>query len=103
MLAHDALLDDAAIACFGEEVIFHADTGNVPARAIYRAPWEGTALGGIIVERADPSIDMRLADWQALDMQADDEVTVRGVRYTILEYPADDGGMVHISLAKYQA
>lgn len=77
---------------------------------LYRAPWSGTAVGGVPVDRPEPVIFFRYAEFLAIGPEAGNlisEVPVEGIDadmpqpMTILDWQPDDGGMVKVRLGGY--
>ncbi len=94
-------LRSGILASFGEPVIVTVGGVEHPLTAAFLQAHVGQDIGGVPVNRPDPQIVLRTADWEAIEAQREDIVTRNGIRYTVVDpQPADDG-LTTVILRRY--
>lgn len=94
-------LRSGILASFGEPVIVTVGGVEYPLTAAFLAPHVSQDLGSVPVNRPDPQIVAKTADWAATEAGNEDTVTRGGVRYTVVDVQPDDAGLVQITLRRY--
>lgn len=107
MSGSPSMWDDLNAACveaFREEqqVVFLVGAAEIGVEVAYQAPYEGTDVNGMPVERPDHTLHLETALLPAGTVEGG-EVRVRGRVMTITEISGDDGGMTRLLLAEYRA
>lgn len=101
----DALVNRASVETFGEPVTFRVGGRDVPARAVFELRPDEAELGAAPLDSLLPSLLMPIAALRATGARNGDMVTVRGVRYTLIDGMddpvTDAGGMARIQLRAY--
>lgn len=100
----DALVNDA-MDVFREEVVFAVRGASVSSRAEVILESEADSVGTSPIDAVATGLEIPLAELRRVGARAGGFVTVRGVKYTLLE-DADDpvvdaGGMARISIRQY--
>jgi hypothetical protein len=101
-------LPDGVLNIFGEKMQVEVRGVRTELTLAFSAPFVGLGLGGVAIERPNPQVVGRAAEWNATGAQPGDSV-IRGAsefdagqRYTVVDVPPpDDAGFVTVTLRKY--
>lgn len=100
MVDYSGMLD-GLLASFGEPVTVAVGGADFPLTAAFLEPYVGTALGGVPINRPNPTLVARTDEWGETGAKAGDIVLRLGKRYTVIDaQPSDDGGTT-VNMRKY--
>jgi hypothetical protein len=92
---------DGLLASFGEQVLVNVSGADFPITAAFLHPYVGTAIGGVPVNRPNPQIVARTADWNETGAKNGDKVLRSGIEYTVVNPEPSDDGATTVTLRKY--
>lgn len=93
----------AVLSSFGQTVTVTVGGVDTPLTAAFLAPHRGANLAGVPVDRPEPLLLAKLADWEVTDADNGDTVTIGEDVYTVVNTQTDDAGLVTVTLRKYAA
>ncbi|MFH1493745.1 MAG: head-tail joining protein [Pseudomonadota bacterium] len=98
-------MDAALMGALGRPDVTIRGAGyEITLQGIFSAPWVGTAIGGMQIDRPDPTLEILTADLAELggvDPQPGDKVEIGGRIYTIVTPPKDMEGITELVLRAY--
>lgn len=89
------------LAAYGEPVTVTVGAVNTALTGAFLAPYVGMDLGGVPVNRPDPQLIARSAEWAATNAQNGNTVTRTAVSYTVVDAQPADDGLTTVTLRKY--
>ncbi len=95
-------MNDILLDAFGEDVVLTVSGEAVPARAEYRGPWAGNAVGGMQGEYLEHRLLMQTETYNALGASGAEQAMVRGVQYRVTDVSPDEAGMTRLILARFR-
>lgn len=100
-----ARMNAAIMNAHGRSDVSLIGTGYaITPRGIFSAPWIGTAMGGMPIDRPDPTLQVLTQDLSGLPAGAPmpgDQATVGSASYTIVSPPKDTEGITELVLRAY--
>lgn len=102
MMIDWAPLNDDVLDAFGETVIVTVGVASTEITAVFEESWTGMAVGGMQVERPDPTISALTSVWSATAAKEGAQVTVRGEPMRVIGVTGDDAGMTTVNLGRFR-
>jgi hypothetical protein len=94
-------LRDGLLSSFGEPVTVTVSAVLTALTGAFLAPHVGMDLNGAPVNRPDPQLVVRTAEWAATNAQNGNTVTRAAVVYTVVDAQPDDDGLTMVTLRRY--
>jgi hypothetical protein len=94
-------LNDALLAVWGEFVTVSVGAVDTVLTGAFRAPFVGMAVGGLQVERPDPTVTFKTSDLTPVGAQPGDTVTIGAETWQIVSIKPGDGGMTELLLRAF--